>query len=375
MAIIASVKDMGKNTISIENQINTISPKLKDIKEYTRQELADFFEANGIRPFRAGQIFKWIYLRQADTFEEMTDLSKSMRKTLEDTFTISRLWLENSERSIDGTEKFLFRLNDNKHIESVLIPEKNHYTLCISSQVGCAQGCKFCLTAKGGFQRNLTTSEIVSQIRDVRQILIKRDGNSAMPLSNIVFMGMGEPLANYTSVVKSLSIITDGDYGLKFSSRKVTVSTSGLIPEIKKLGLETNANLAVSLNATDDTTRSKLMPVNKRYPLKDLLNACREFKMKPRNKITFEYILIKDINDTDKDAQRLVKILTPIKSKVNLIPFNEHNKSDFKRPSSARINRFLQILLDKNVTAIIRKSKGDDISAACGQLKAKLKMD
>ena len=358
----------------MNNTKNKILKEDQDIKEFTRQELEFFFEKNGMRSFRAGQIFKWIYLRQADSFDEMTDLSKKLREILKQTFTIPRLELENSEKSIDGTEKFLFRLHDGKHVESVLIPEKNHYTLCISSQVGCAQGCRFCLTAKGGFERNLTTSEIVSQVRDARKILSDRDGDNFLPLSNIVFMGMGEPLANYNAVINALAIITDSDYGLKFSTRRVTVSTSGMVPEIKKLGLETSANLAVSLNATNDKTRSMLMPINRRYPLKELLSACREFKMKPRNKITFEYILIKDINDTDEDALRLVKILAPIRSKVNLIPFNEHDKSDFKRPSAAKINHFLQMLLDRNITAITRKSKGDDISAACGQLKAKLKL-
>ncbi len=347
---------------------------MKDIKNFTRKDLEVFFETKKIRSFRAGQIFKWIYLRQADTFDEMTDLSKDLRTMLKENFSIPRLELSNSEKSIDGTEKFLFRLIDGKYVESVLIPEKNHYTLCISSQVGCAQGCKFCLTAQGGFQRNLTTSEIVSQVRDARKILLDRDYDNAHFLSNIVFMGMGEPLANYDAVINALAIITDSDYGLKFSTRRVTVSTSGIVPEIKKLGHDTNANLAVSLNATNDTIRSMIMPINKRYPLKDLLYACSEFKMKPRNKITFEYILIKDINDSDEDALRLVKILAPIRAKVNLIPFNEHEKSDFKRPSPSGISHFLQILLDRNVTAITRKSKGDDISAACGQLKAKLKL-
>ncbi len=356
------------------NNTNNRISNIQDIKNLTRQELEAFFKSKGIRPFRAGQIFKWIYLRQAESFDEMTDLSKDLRTILGKTFSIPRLKLEDFEKSIDGTEKLLFRLTDGRHIESVLIPEKKHYTLCISSQVGCAQKCRFCLTAKGGFERNLTTSEIVSQVRDAKKILTGKNSANPMPLSNIVFMGMGEPLANYKSVIKALAIITDGDYGLKFSARRVTISTSGIVPRIKELGLATNVNLAVSLNATNDETRSMLMPINKRYPLKELLSACREFKMKPRNKITFEYILIKDINDTDEDARRLVKILAPVRSKVNLIPFNEHEKSYFKRPSAERINRFLQILLDRNITAITRKSKGDDISAACGQLKAKLKL-
>jgi 23S rRNA (adenine2503-C2)-methyltransferase len=341
----------------------------REIKNFTREELVEWFEQNGEKSFRAGQIFKWLYLRQANTFDEMTDIGKELRETLKENFSISRLELERSERSKDGTEKLLFRLQDNKYIEAVLIPEKDHYTLCISTQVGCAQACKFCLTAKGGFERNLTTAEIVDQVRDAKALVAARD--SAKPMSNIVFMGMGEPLANYDAVVKALSIITDSDYGLKFSSRRVTISTSGLVPEILSLGNETEVNLAVSLNATTDETRSMLMPINRRYPMEVLLKACKSFEMKPRKKITFEYILIQGVNDSDEDAKRLIKLLQPIRSKVNIIPFNEHDKSDFKRPPKERIQRFLQILLDRNVTAMVRKSKGDDISAACGQLRAK----
>ncbi|MEA1968211.1 MAG: 23S rRNA (adenine(2503)-C(2))-methyltransferase RlmN [Thermodesulfobacteriota bacterium] len=344
---------------------------MKDIKEFSREELAKWCEENGIKPFRAVQIFRWLYLHQADDFDEMTDIGKDMREILKKNFSISRLVLENSEMSVDGTEKLLFRLSDNRHVEAVIIPGKKRFTLCISSQVGCAQACRFCLTAKGGFQRNLTSAEIVSQVRDAGKILGKRVGDKTATLSNIVFMGMGEPLANYDAVVKSLSIITDSDYGLKFSPRRVTISTCGLVPEIKRLNMDTFTNLAISLNATDDKTRSMIMPINKKYPIKELLEACRTFKTKPRNRITFEYILIKDLNDTDRDAQRLVKMLAPIKAKINLIPFNEHEKSNFKRPSPSAISHFLQILLDSNMTAIIRKSKGDDISAACGQLKGK----
>ena len=341
---------------------------MQDIKELTRDELVQWFEDLGIRSFRAGQIFKWIYLRQAESFDEMTDLSKDVRKRLSEHFTLPRLAIERTQFSADGTEKLLFRLGDGEHIEAVLIPQKDHYTLCISSQVGCKQACKFCLTATCGFTRNLTSAEIVSQVRDARKHLRLRE---SAPLSNIVFMGMGEPLANYDAVLQSLQIITDSDFGLKFSPRRVTVSTCGLVPEIRRLGEDCDVNLAVSLNATDDETRSMLMPVNRRYPIAELLDACRAFKMKPRNKITFEYILIQGINDSDDDAKRLVKMLAPIKAKVNLIPFNAHEKSDYKRPTDARISRFLQILLDRQMTAITRKSKGDDISAACGQLRAK----
>jgi 23S rRNA (adenine2503-C2)-methyltransferase len=237
--------------------------------------------------------------------------------------------------------------------------------------VGCAQDCRFCLTAKGGLIRNLKVHEIISQVRDARYYLIKKDINP-LKLSNIVFMGMGEPLANYKNLINALGIITDTDYGFKFSPRRVTVSTCGLVPRIIQLGLDSDVNLAVSLNATTDEDRSFLMPVNRKYPLERLLDACRHFTMKPRNKITFEYILMKGVNDSKKDALRLIKLLAPIRAKVNLIPFNEHDRSDFKRPSKEEISDFLQILLDRNLTAITRKSKGDDILAACGQLKAKL---
>ncbi len=344
---------------------------MKNLLDFTRHELSDWLIDKGIQPFRSGQITKWLHIRQANGFEEMTDLSKELRKRLEAEFYIQRLVVEEKMVSADTTEKFLFRLNDGLHIESVLIPGKDHLTLCVSSQVGCAQNCRFCLTARGGFIRNLTVSEMISQIRDIRFYLMQKSIDP-LKLSNIVFMGMGEPLANYQNLIKALETITDSDYGFKFSPRHVTVSTSGLVPKITQLGLDTFVNLAVSLNATTDETRSALMPINDKYPLKQLLEACRTFTMKPRNKITFEYILIKGVNDSREDALRLVKMLSPIKSKINLIPYNEYEESDFKRPSQKIVSEFLQILLDKNFTAIIRKSKGDDILAACGQLKARL---
>jgi len=344
---------------------------MEKLLDYTRADLEKWFKDNGMRSFRAGQIFKWLYIRQADSFDEMTDLSKDLREKLCHHFTIDRLTVADRQVSADTTEKFLFCLEDGEHVEAVLIPEKDHFTLCVSSQVGCVQGCRFCLTAQGGFVRNLTVWEIVAQVRDIRQYLIQKELDPKK-LSNIVFMGMGEPLANYRNVLASLGIITDTDYGLKFSPRRVTVSTSGLVPKITQLGLDTDVNLAVSLNATTDAVRSRLMPINDKYPIKALMEACRTFSMKPRNKITFEYILMKGINDSREDALRLVKLLAPIKAKVNLIPFNEHDRSDFKRPSKKEISDFLQILLDRNLTAITRKSKGDDILAACGQLKAKL---
>ena len=344
---------------------------MENILDYTREELVQWLENKGSRSFRAGQIFKWLYLKQAQSFDEMTDLGKELRSLLEENFYLDRLELEDKQVSSDTTEKFLFRLNDGHHIETVLIPEKDHFTLCVSTQVGCAMDCKFCLTAKGGIKRNLTVAEIVSQVRDARFYLVQKK-IEPLKLSNIVFMGMGEPLANYDNLIKALSIIMDTDYGMKFAARKVTVSTSGLVPKIEQLGRDTDVNLAISLNATDDKTRSQLMPINNKYPIAALLEACARFTMKPRNKITFEYILIKGINDSKQDALKLVKLLAPIRAKVNLIPFNEHEESPFRRPEPKQILSFLQILLDRDMTAMTRKSKGDDISAACGQLKAKL---
>jgi 23S rRNA (adenine2503-C2)-methyltransferase len=346
---------------------------VKNILDFTKDELVEWFDKQGIRSFRANQIFKWLYLKQADSFEQMTDLSRGLREQLAESFCIKRLAIEDKQISADTTQKFLLRLEDGQHIESVLIPEKDHFTICVSSQVGCAQNCRFCLTAKGGYVRNLKVGEIIAQIRDARYYLIQNN-IEPLKLSNIVFMGMGEPFANYNNLIKSLSIITNSDNGLKFSARRVTVSTCGIVPKITQLGLDSTVNLAISLNSINDKVRSHLMPINEKYPLSQLLEACRAFKIKPRNKITFEYILMKGVNDSNQDARKLIDFLSPIrgKAKVNLIPFNQCPELEFKCPSKQEISDFLQILLDNDLTAMTRKSKGDDILAACGQLKAKL---
>ena len=341
-----------------------------DIKELSKDELTLWFISKGIQPYRAGQILKWIYLRQADTFDVMTDIKKEIRNQLSQDFIICRLKKTRTETSQDGSKKYLFKLNDGKYIESVLIPEKDHYTLCISSQVGCAQGCRFCLTARAGFSRNLTKGEIIAQIRDVAF-----DIGGQKRLSNIVMMGMGEPLANYSNVVEAIHVITDKDAGLEFSNRKVTVSTSGLVPKLMDLGRKTTVNLAVSLNATENKTRDMLMPVNRKYPIEQLLKACANYPLMPRRKITFEYILIKGINDSEQDARRLAKLLRPIRAKINLIPFNSYEKSEFDRPDESVILKFKDILSKTNYTAIVRYSKGQDISAACGQLSANPMME
>jgi len=348
-----------------EHPIPDVHP---DIKELTRSELNSWLQSRDIAPYRAGQILKWIYLRQADTFEAMTDIAKDIRILLSSAFGIRRLERVRLETSQDGSRKYLFKLHDGNYVETVLIPEKDHHTLCISSQVGCAQGCAFCLTARDGFIRNLTAGEIIAQVRDV-----SRDTdsiNNSEQLRNIVFMGMGEPLANYRNVVAALDIIADNDSGLRFSTRRITVSTAGLVPRLADLGNNTDVRLAVSLNAADNSTRNMLMPINRKYPLEELMEACKNYDMKPRSRITFEYVLIKGINDSPDHAKRLAKLLRSVKGKVNLIPFNEHQGSSFRRPDDSVILQFREILVRNNYTVIVRHSKGQDISAACGQLSA-----
>ncbi len=344
--------------------------KKTDIKELTNDQLVLWLQSNELEPYRAAQILKWIYLRQADTFDIMTDVGKQIRKLLSRHFSIVRLETVRTETSQDGSKKYLFKLTDGKYVESVLIPEKDHYTLCISSQLGCAQGCRFCLTARGGLVRNLTRGEIIAQVRDVSKCL-----GGSKRLTNIVLMGMGEPLANYRNVVSAINTLTDSNYGLGFSSRRLTVSTAGLVPKLSNLGRDTTVNLAISLNATDNKTRNMLMPINRKYPLEKLLDACAGYPLLPRRRITFEYILIKGVNDSTKDAKRLVKLLRPIRAKINLIPFNAYEGSEFNRPEESAILNFKEILNKNNYTAIIRYSKGQDISAACGQLRANLMPD
>ncbi len=336
--------------------------KITDLKNYNLQELEAFIAGQGKERYRARQIFKWLYQKDATTFEEMSNLSRDFRSELEKCACISSLIPETVEVSRDGARKYLFRLADGNAIESVLIPEEYRTTLCISSQVGCAMACEFCLTGAFKLTRNLSTAEIVNQV-----CAIKRDAE----IRNIVFMGMGEPLANLDNVVRALEIITSQD-GLQLSTRRVTVSTAGLVPEMDKLGKAVTVNLAVSLNATTDEVRSRLMPINRKYPLKELLEACKRFPLPARRMITIEYVMIRVINDSLEDARRLVRLIANIPSKVNLIPFNEHEGSSLRKSEQESIDRFHRYLLDKHVTVITRASRGGDISAACGQLRGRL---
>ncbi len=333
------------------------------IKSYNLEELEDRVGKLGEAAFRARQVFRWLYQKNATSFSEMTDIPKKFRETLANTFAINSLKTIEEIISEDGSVKFLFETDDRYVIESVWIPDPPRYTLCVSSQIGCAMACAFCATGKLGLKRNLRPGEIVDQICQARRAKCIRNR-----ITNLVFMGMGEPLANYDNLLSALKIITE-NIGLQFSPRRITVSTAGLVPQLERLGQEgIQVNLAISLNATTDEIRSMLMPVNKIYPLRELLRACKEFPLPKRKRITFEYILIKDINDSPDDARRLVELLKGQKAKVNLIPLNPHPGTGFRRPGNDRIEAFQEVLFENHITAIIRESRGEDIGAACGQL-------
>ena len=337
-----------------------------DLKNLSPSELEKFIVFFGKERYRSVQVLRWLYKEGVHSIEEMTNLSKKFREELARVSFVSNFQPVKIEEAGDGTKKFLFQLEDGARIESVLIPDKSRLTLCISTQVGCALGCRFCLTGKTGWKRDLTTPEILNQILAVKETL-RQDA----PITNIVLMGMGEPLGNYENVIRAIELMAHPD-AFKLSSRRITLSTAGLLPELERLSKEkVPFRLAVSLNAPDDATRSELMPINRRYPLKRVLEICRNFPLPRRNRITFEYVLIAGVNDSPQDAKRLIKILHGIPSKINLIPLNEAPGILFKRPSEETVNRFQEILMNGGLATIVRKSKGADISAACGQLGGK----
>jgi 23S rRNA (adenine2503-C2)-methyltransferase len=341
-----------------------------DLKNLTQEGLIKYVESLGQPAFRARQIMGWLYRPGISEFSQMTDLAKVFRQSLEENAYISEFSDPIIEKAGDGCVKFGFRLSDGHIIESVFIPEPDRNTLCISSQVGCAMGCTFCLTGTMGFTRNLTPSEIVNQICGVRDYLLAQSPESLIGpdrVTNVVYMGMGEPLNNLENVLASLSIIME-QKGLDISGRRITVSTCGIVSKINEFGEKTTVNLAISLHAVNDTVRSRLMPVNKRYSLDQLLEACREFPMPKRKRIMFEYTLLKGINDSDDDARELARKLRDIPCKINLLPYNESAELSFESPSKGRLLAFQKILIDSHYTVFIRSSRGTDISAACGQL-------
>jgi len=335
-----------------------------DLKNLTQQALVEYAESLGQPAFRGRQILAWIYKPGITNFEQMTDLAKEFRSILAVHAFMSRFTNPITEISHDGAVKFGFRLEDGFTIESVLIPEEDRNTICVSSQAGCAMGCRFCLTGAMGFTRNLNCSEIVNQVCAVRDWM--RDNNRGK-LTNIVFMGMGEPLANLDNLLAALSLLTE-QRGLDFSARRITVSTCGLVPQMLTLGALTKVNLAISLHAADNTTRSSLMPVNDRYPLEDLLAACKQYPQKKRQRVMFEYTLLDGINDSADTAHRLACLLEDIPCKINLLSMNDGGDQRYKSPPAKTILRFQRILREEGYTVFVRQSRGEDISAACGQL-------
>ncbi len=338
---------------------------MKPLLSHTPAELRDAFVSEGVERFRAGQILRWIHARGVREFEQMSDLSRELRGQLGERWTTRALELERAQASSDGTRKLVLRTSDGSLIESVLIPEDGRRTLCVSSQVGCSLDCTFCATAKLGFGRNLRAEEIVDQVLHGQDML--RDQGER--LTHVVFMGMGEPLLNLREVVRAIRVMTDpGALGL--SRRRITVSTAGVVPRMAELGREVKVRLAVSLHATTDELRDRLVPLNRRFPLATLLQACRDYPLPPRDRLSFEYTLMRDVNDSDADARRLVRLLHGLRAKVNLIPLNEHPGTEFQRPRAERVEAFAERLAASGLTVSVRRSRGDDILAACGQLGA-----
>ncbi len=336
---------------------------MQNFFELTLHQLENAIGAIGNEKFRARQLYKWIYNKGVFDFHEMTNISKSLRLIFNDMFCTDPPEIKDILRSNDGTIKFGITASDGRTMESVLIPEKGRNTLCLSSQIGCRMGCKFCVTGKIGFVRNLTSAEIIGQIMAVKRYL------GEQKITNIVFMGMGEPVDNLDTLLHTLEIMKN-PLGLDFSHRRITVSSVGLLEGLRTLEPKV-AGLAISLNAADDGKRTYLMPINRLYPIRDIIGFVREFRGSKRVRITFEYVLIKGFNDSLDDAQQLAQLLTGVKCKINLIPFNESPYVEFKTPDTKAVNQFHDYLLQRHFTAIVRDSRGQDIGAACGQLGAR----
>lgn len=337
----------------------------------THTQLRDFFSAWEERPFRAAQVMKWLHHRGVDDVAQMTDLGKALRQRLAEETEIRAPEIALEQASEDGTRKWLLRLEDGNCIETVFIPEKDRGTLCISSQVGCALDCTFCSTARQGFNRNLTAAEIVGQLWLAKRRLQPEPDADAdhRVITNVVLMGMGEPLLNFNNVVDAMTIMLD-DFGYGISRRRVTLSTSGVIPALDRLKETIDVSLAVSLHAPNDELRDQLVPINRKYPLSELMAACRRFlDAKPyRERITFEYVMLDGVNDTPAHARELIRLLRGVPSKVNLIPFNPFPETRYRRSSQATIDRFRDMLIAAGLHTITRRTRGDDIDAACGQL-------
>jgi 23S rRNA (adenine2503-C2)-methyltransferase len=338
-------------------------PAVTDLKDLSLAELQTWLADLGVEGYRARQVARWVFKVGVSQISDMTDIPKALRQALEQRAHMTQLPGLQVYQASDGTRKLRYQLDDRAVIESVLIREPTRLTLCLSTQAGCRIGCAFCLTTKGGLRRHLRPAEIIDQIIQARKQLAPGER-----LTNLVLMGMGEPLDNYRHTVQALRIITHPD-AVGFSPRRITLSTSGLVPAIRQFGAEgLRVNLAVSLNAPNDALRSQLMPINKRWPISELLSACRDYPLPPGRRITFEYVLLAGINDRPAHAEQVARLLTGIRCKINLIPFNAFPGAAFQRPTPETVHRFQAILLDHYFTATIRESRGREIGAACGQL-------
>ena len=344
-----------------------------NLLDFDLKGLTVFCANLGEKSFRATQLFRWIHQKGATDFEQMTDLAKKLRSKLAQTAHLQSLKIISQQESTDGTIKWLFDVGAGDAVEAVFIPEENRGTLCISSQAGCAVGCRFCSTGHQGFSRNLTTGEIIAQLWFAEHFLRKHLSSKERIISNVVMMGMGEPLQNYAALLPALRTMLD-DHGYGLSRRRVTVSTSGVVPMIDRLGADCPVALAVSLHAPNDALRSNLVPLNQKYPLEELMQACRRYlEFAPRDFITFEYCMLDGVNDQVEHAEQLVELLKQqsilgLSCKFNLIPFNPFPESGLLCSSKAQVAVFAKILIDAGLVTTIRKTRGDDIDAACGQL-------
>ena len=348
------------------------APERINLLDLDRAGLERFFADIGEKPFRAKQVMQWIHQRGVTDFAQMTDLSKTLRTRLAECATVDLPEVSVDQRSKDGTRKWLLHMDGVENaVECVLIPEDKRMTLCISSQVGCSLNCSFCSTAKQGFNRNLSTAEIIGQLYLAHHALLA-DGREG-GITNVVMMGMGEPLLNYDAVMRALNIMCD-DFAYGLSKRRVTISTAGVVPAIRRLHEDTDVSLAVSLHAPDDELRNQLVPLNRKYPIAELLDACRQYVSEHnRRRITFEYVMLKGVNDSLDHARRLVKLLRGIPSKLNLIPFNPYPHALYECSDQVTIDRFRDFVVGKGIVTVTRKTRGDDIDAACGQLVGKVK--
>lgn len=339
--------------------------------DFDRRGWEEFLATLGEKPWRASQLMQWIHQRGVLDFEAMTDLSKSLRMRLAEACSPELPTVATMQASRDGTVKWLLRLADGNGIETVFIPEEDRGTLCISSQVGCTLNCSFCSTARQGYNRNLSTGEILSQIFIARRDLAAR-GLGERPITNVVLMGMGEPLLNFDNVTRAIEVMLD-DHAYGLSKRRVTLSTAGVVPMLDRLREVAPVSLAVSLHATNDALRDELVPINRKYPLAELLEACRRYvDRQPRRRITFEYVMLEGINDSVADARALVRLLRNVPSKVNLIPFNPFPGSGYRTSSQEAIDRFRDVVMAAGIVTVTRRTRGDDIDAACGQLAGKV---